>query len=54
MTENGMVWKQDEKDVFRIRPPMENPPVTVKKGMFSAWYLSVEGYNSRVRVERLQ
>lgn len=52
--ENGMVWKQAEQDVFTVRPPLENPLVTVKRGMFKTWRLSVEGYNSRVRVERLQ
>lgn len=52
--ENGMVWKQDEKDVFRIRPSMDSPAVTIKKGLFNTWHLQVEGYNTRVRVERLQ
>jgi hypothetical protein len=52
--DNGMIWKQDESDVFTVRPPLENPEVTIKRGVFNVWRLSVEGYNSRVKVERLQ
>ena len=51
--ENGMVWRQSEKDVFRIKA-VENPMVTIKKGLFGTWRLSVEGFNSRVKVKRLQ
>lgn len=51
--ENGMIWEQDDKDKFYIRE-IQNPEVTIKPGMFGSWHLSVEGYSSRCRVERLQ
>lgn len=51
--DNGMVWRQAEADQFAM-PATENPQVTVSPGMFGAWYLSVEGYSRRVRVERVR
>lgn len=51
--ENGMVWKQDERDRLRIQP-VENPVVTITPGAFGAWRLSIEGYNKSVRVERIE
>lgn len=52
--DNGMVWKQDEDDVFRARPAVHNPVVTIKRGMLRGWRLQVEGYDEKVKVERLQ
>lgn len=51
--ENGMVWKQDENDRFRLQP-VDSPMVTIKPGLFGAWRLSVEGHNRTVRVERIE
>ncbi|NIM71482.1 MAG: hypothetical protein GTN86_12795 [Xanthomonadales bacterium] len=52
--ENGMVWVQaDDNASFHVAD-MENPVVTIEKGFFRTWRLSVEGYNSSVRVERIQ
>ncbi len=51
--ENGMVWVQDEKETFRVEPT-ENPRVTIEQGMFRSWRLQVEGYNTSVRVARIQ
>lgn len=51
--ENGMVWKQDESDRFRMQP-VENPLVTISPGIFGSWRLSVEGHNRAVRVERIK
>lgn len=51
--DNGMVWRQAEADQFAM-PATENPQVTVSPGLFGAWYLSVEGYSRRVRVERVR
>ncbi len=51
--ENGMIWVQDDKDTFFIKA-VENPEVLIKPGMFSAWKLSIEGYNSNVKVKRIQ
>jgi len=51
--ENGMIWEQDDKDKFYIRE-VDNPEVTIEPGMFKSWHLTVAGYNSRCRVERIQ
>ena len=51
--ENGMIWEQADKDKFYIKE-IENPVVTIEPGMFGTWRLSVEGFNSDCRVERIQ
>ncbi|MGY6555568.1 MAG: hypothetical protein ACXIUM_13715 [Wenzhouxiangella sp.] len=51
--ENGMVWQQDEPGVFSI-PEIENPEIRIRPGMFGTWNLQVVGYNSRVRVRRVE
>ena len=51
--ENGMIWVQADRDKFYIRE-VENPEVTITPGMFSAWYLSVDGYGSKCKVRRIQ
>lgn len=51
--ENGMVWKQDENDRFRLQP-IDSPMVTITPGLFGSWRLSVEGHNRTVRVERIE
>ncbi len=51
--ENGMIWQQADKDKFYIRA-IQNPLVTIEPHAFRTWQLKVEGYNSKVRVERIQ
>jgi hypothetical protein len=51
--ENGMIWEQADKDTFYIRE-VENPEVTIEPGAFRTWRLSVTGYSSECRVERIQ
>lgn len=51
--ENGMVWRQDESDRFRLQP-IDSPMVTIKPALFGGWRLSVEGHNRTVRVERIE
>jgi len=51
--ENGMIWGQADKDKFWVKE-VENPVVTIEPGMFGTWRLSIEGYNSNCRVERIQ
>ncbi|MGK7296436.1 MAG: hypothetical protein ACNS61_11525 [Candidatus Wenzhouxiangella sp. M2_3B_020] len=51
--ENGMVWKQDESQRFRIQP-VENPMVFIEPGFGGSWRLTVEGHNRSVRVERIR
>jgi hypothetical protein len=51
--ENGMIWEQADKDKFYVKS-VENPVVTIEPGAFRTWRLSVEGYASECRVERIQ
>lgn len=51
--ENGMVWRQDERDRRRFQP-MQNPVVVIKPGLLGAWYLTVEGQKRKVRVKRIK
>ena len=51
--ENGQIWKQSASAVFRVQ--MYNPKVVIKKSIITDTYqLSVEGYNSTVRVKRIE
>jgi hypothetical protein len=50
---NGMVWKQAEIN-RQITKLLVDPQVTIKSGLFDSWLLSVEGYNSTVKVERIK
>ncbi len=51
--ENGMIWEQADKDKFYVKA-VENPVVNIEPGAFRTWKLSVEGYASNCRVERIQ
>ena len=48
--ENGQIWQQSGNGILKVS--MNNPKVTVAKGMFGGFILSVEGYNSKVKVKR--
>lgn len=50
--DNGQLWKQSQRGKFVIN--VEDPVVTIEKGLFGAYFLSVEGYGSRIKVERLK
>lgn len=50
--ENGQVWQQAEPSVFAV--DLNAPEVTIRKGHFGAFYLTVEGYGSRVKVKRVK
>lgn len=51
--DNGQVWMQSEPGKFRIRA-RENPKVTIVRGLFGAYYLTVEGYGKRIKVTRIK
>lgn len=51
--ENGMIWQQADKDKFYIKA-VQNPVVIIEPGVFKTWRLSVEGYESECRVERIE
>lgn len=51
--ENGQVWEITDfttKMVVRLQDPI----VRIEPGVFSAWWLSVEGYNAKVKVKRVK
>lgn len=50
---NGQVWETVDS-TSRLTINVENPNVRIRSGMFGAWYLSVDGYNARVRVRRVE
>jgi hypothetical protein len=51
--ENGMIWQQADKDKFYIKE-VENPVIIIEPGAFGTWKLSVEGFSSKCKVERIQ
>lgn len=51
--ENGMVWRQAETNLYRVRS-VNNPEVVIRKGLFNRWRLQVKGYNKRLDVERVK
>lgn len=51
---NGMVWQQSEKDTFYTKKPIENPEVTIEKGLMGIWRLSLVGDDETVRVKRIE
>jgi hypothetical protein len=50
--ENGQVWQQIDGRRFVV--DLEDPLVTVERGSFGAYYLSVDGYGSRTKVRRIE
>jgi hypothetical protein len=51
--ENGQVWKQSEADTFVVKS-RSNPEVTIRRGMFGSYLLKIKGFNSSVKVERVE
>lgn len=50
--DNGQVWKQVQRGKFSVR--LEDPLVRIEKGFLGAYFLSVDGFGSRVKVKRLK
>ena len=52
--DNGQVWKQlDSARLEGVK--LDAPQVTISPGVFgNVWYLQVEGYNKRAKVERIK
>lgn len=49
--ENGQVWRQVENGRFVVN--MQDPTVVIKRGSFGSYFLSIEGYGTRIKVVRL-
>lgn len=52
--DNGQVWEQvDEASLVGARNP--NPKATIKPSLIgNTWYMTVEGYNTRAKVKRVE
>jgi hypothetical protein len=50
--ENGQIWRQSGNGFLKVS--MNNPKVKIKEGTFGGYILSVEDYNSRVKVRRVK
>lgn len=52
--DNGQVWRQtDEATLAGVR--LDNPAVRINPSIIgNAWYLAVDGYNTRAKVERIK
>ena len=51
--ENGQVWQQTDNSRFVSRK-MDTPMVTIRRGALGSYLLKVEGYNSSVKVVRIE
>lgn len=52
--ENGQRWRVTEGNLSLGKgKTQQNPKVTIAPGLFSGWYLQVEGQNSSAKVQRL-
>jgi hypothetical protein len=51
--DNGEVWQQIDDTELNVGA-IKNPKVTIKRGMFTAYYLSVEGVDDSVLVRRIK
>lgn len=49
--DNGQVWQQTDPDKFVVN--VDNPEVTIKKGLMGTYFLKIRGFGSRVKVKRL-
>jgi hypothetical protein len=52
--DNGQVWRQTD-NASLVGARLDSPEVRINPSMIgSAWYLSVKGYNTRAKVERVK
>lgn len=51
--DNGQVWEVTDSST-RLSVKLDNPEVTIEPGVLGAWYLKVQGYNTRARVKRIK
>jgi len=50
--QNGQVWKQSSNGMLTAK--LDNPKVRIRKGMLGSYILTVEGFNSSIKVKRIQ
>jgi len=52
--ENGQEWRMVEPSELSGIKKMMNPKVTIRPGLLGGWRLTVEGYNTFAKVERIK
>ncbi|PIQ36558.1 MAG: hypothetical protein COW59_11870 [Lysobacterales bacterium CG17_big_fil_post_rev_8_21_14_2_50_64_11] len=52
--ENGQVWQVNDSAASLAGVRLQDPQVTISRGLVGGWYLAVEGYNSRAKVKRIK
>ena len=50
--ENGQIWQQSNEGLLIVR--INNPTVIIKKSFFGTYTLNVEGFNSSIKVRKIQ
>ncbi|MDH5822218.1 hypothetical protein QFW77_04340 [Luteimonas sp. RD2P54] len=51
--DNGQVWEQtDPTSLPGVR--RTDPKVTIRPGVFGAWWLQIDGYNTQAKVRRIE
>lgn len=51
--DNGQVWEQTDDGIVTLGH-LTNPKVTISRGLFNAYYMSVEGVREVVQVKRVR
>lgn len=49
--QNGQKWRVKDDSSLVVPQPLTSPEVSVKPAFMGSWLLSVQGYNTRARVE---
>jgi hypothetical protein len=52
--DNGQTWSQLEGDTSVVHEPVPGVQVTIERGLFDTYNLSLSGWNGMVKVRRLQ
>jgi len=50
--QNDQVWKQSGNGMLSVK--LDNPKVKIRKGMLGSYILTVEGFNSSIKVKRIK
>lgn len=51
--DNGQVWEVTDS-TSKLKVKLDNPTVFIEPGVLGAWYLRIDGYNTRARVKRIK
>jgi hypothetical protein len=51
--DNGQIWKQTDNATLS-GAHLDSPQVRIAPGLLGTWYLQIEGYNTRAKVQRVK